>query len=64
LYCDKFLGDKERSKEYYGENPVNWDEIGLEVRIVVHHVDGSNDKYDKIHTTEIERILIIIIYLK
>lgn len=56
LHCDKFLGNGNESKKYYEENPVDWDNIELNISLSVKRKNGEHEEYRNIRFVEIERI--------
>ncbi len=56
LHCDKFLGHKDKAKEYYSANKVNWDEINLKVRLEITNSENKKDVYNDINIIEVEKL--------
>lgn len=56
LHCDKFLGFKDKAKEYYSVHKVNWDDINLKVRLEITNRDNKTDIYNDINILEVEKV--------
>lgn len=54
MFCDKFLGNKELSKQYYREHKLDWDNVNFKANLVIKRKNGSVEQYNNLNIIKID----------